>query len=564
MKTPKNIALHVLLIMLLFVSQETAAEFFRYHNEFNYNVSTGGASMDKETVQSNSESNTITLRLKIVDALTGEIVPARVLIQDPSGNSLIPVDAVTLQVGQETWFMCPGISEIHATSRHLLLRIERGKEYLRIKKELHLEGSNTEELNVMLRRWIHMAGLGYVSAENHLHQNARDVAAMCAAEDLTLGTSLQWWNYPRFEVQGDQGNLRILKFGGVSIPVSVYDVEMEEAWGALYIINLPGPFPFEENKQMPNLPGAVYGRKHGALNCYQAGWSREVLVDALLGYIDVVNVCNNNFHMHRFQPRSRYSNLLNVEGLPTYPDSPKGMMQMNTDTYYRLLNCGIRLAAGAGSATGAKETPAGFNRAYIRSDLEEGIQQVYQNWKAGRNFVTNGPMLFLSTSEGLKPGDSLNFKGTKTVSLHLEAVSDSPLDLVEIVVNGKVVGSIPAGGEHRFEKDFNVILSESAWVCARCTDTDIWLDDSELEKYRSPQVNLNQEPNRLRYAHTSPIYFYKGGNGIAVGRSVIEGLKMIAAFREFAKENVSTEYREAILQAADKAMEILMNRLKDE
>lgn len=564
MEISKNIAQPVLFIMLLFISQATAAELFLYPNVFNYDASAVGTRMEKKAVPCNPESNAITLKLKIVDEQTGTIVPARVLIKDSSGHSLVPVNAVTLQVGQETWFMCPGISEIHATSGHLLLRVERGKEYLRIKKELHLEGSNTEDLNVMLQRWIHMAGLGYVSAENHLHQNAGDVAAMCATEDLALGTSLQWWNYPRFEVPEGEGNLRVLQFGGISIPVSVYDVEMEEAWGALYIINLPGPFPFKENKQMPNLPGAVYGRKQGALNCYQAGWSREVLVDALLGYVDVVNVCNNNFHMHRFQPRSRYSNLLDVEGLPTYPDSPEGMMQMNTDTYYRLLNCGIRLAAGAGSATGAKETPAGFNRAYIRSDLDEGIQQVYQNWKAGRNFVTNGPMLFLSTSEGLKPGDSLNFKGTKTVSLHVEAVSDSPLDLVEIVVNGKVVGSFPAGGEHRFEKDFNVSLSESSWVCARCTDTDILLDDNELESYRSQRVHLNQEPNRLRYAHTSPIYFYNEGKGIAIGKSVNEGLKMIAAFREFVGENASSEYLVTILQAADKATKILMNRLKDE
>ena len=35
------------------------------------------------------------------------------------------------------------------------------------------------------------------------------------------------------------------------------------------------------------------------------------------------------------------------------PNTPEGMMRMNTDTYYRLLNCGLRLAAGAGSATGA-------------------------------------------------------------------------------------------------------------------------------------------------------------------------------------------------------------------
>ena len=73
------------------------------------------------------------------------------------------------------------------------------------------------------------------------------------------------------------------------------------------------------------------------------------MIDALLGYVDVVNVCNNNFHRHKYQPRKRYSNLLNVDGFPEYPNTPKGMIQMNCETYYRLLNCGLRLAAGAGA-----------------------------------------------------------------------------------------------------------------------------------------------------------------------------------------------------------------------
>ncbi len=511
-----------------------------------------------------SESNAATVRLKIIDSQTGKTVPARVLVTDQSGNSFVPDNSVTLQIGREIWFMCPGVSEIHTTSGNLILRVERGKEYERLKRELHLQGKGNEEVEIVLKRWIHMAELGYASAENHLHRNAADVSAMCAAEDLSLGTSLQWWNDPRFEVPVGDGNCRVLQFDGINTPVSVFDVEIEEAWGALYIINLPHPFPFNGDKGMPNLAGAVYGREKGALNCYQSGWSREVLVDALLGYVDIVNVCNNNFHMHRYQPRSGYSNLLNVEGLPVYPDSPEGMMRMNTDTYYRLLNCGLKLAAGAGSATGAKECPAGYNRAYIRSGPGDSIRQVYQNWKDGRNFVTNGPMLFLSSSEGLQPGDSLIFSGTRSVNLWVKAISDSPLEKVEIVVNGKVVHSFRAMGALSFEKNCRVSLSGSSWVCARCTDRDTLLDDRELEAYRSPRVNLYQDPNRLRYAHTSPIYFYAGGEGIAVPQSVNEGLNMIRAFREFAGENASNEYRESILKATDRAMEILINRLKED
>ena len=43
----------------------------------------------------------------------------------------------------------------------------------------------------------------------------------------------------------------------------------------------------------------------------------------------VVNVCNNNFHLHRFQPRGRYSNLLKVPDFPKYVDTPEGLRMLD-------------------------------------------------------------------------------------------------------------------------------------------------------------------------------------------------------------------------------------------
>jgi hypothetical protein len=237
------------------------------------------------------------------------------------------------------------------------------------------------------------------------------------------------------------------------------------------------------------------------------------------------------------------------------------MMQMNTDTYYRLLNCGLKLAAGAGSATGAKETPVGYNRAYIRSAPGDGIDEVLGHWKAGRNFVTNGPMLFFSSGEGLEPGDSLLFDGKLEKTFRVKAISDSPLDLIEIVVNGNVVRSFQAGGVTNYSEEVTLVLDESSWVCARCTDRDILLDDEELEAYRGPRITLYQDPNRLRFAHTSPIYFIKGGVGIAVEASIREGLAMLEKFREFAGEKAAPEFRDEILEATDRARILLEDRL---
>ena len=503
--------------------------------------------------QSNSEL--ATLKLQILDQSTRKQIPARVLLKSADGKSYYPPDAVTLNIATEVWFMIPGYSQIDVPARKITLRIERGKEYERIKGELNLSAKQVRDTTIILRRWIDMKQRGYMSGENHLHRSPEDIAALCAAEDLDYGTVLQWWKGQRFEVEDSIDNAQNLYFGGISIPTTLYDMENENDWGALYVINLKKPFPFHDNPSMPNLFVAQYGRNQGAVICYQAGWSREVLIDALLGYVDIVNVCNNNFHMHRYQPRSFYSNLLDVPDLPVYPDSPVGMMQMNTDSYYRLLNCGLKIAAGAGSATGVKEVPVGYNRSYVHCSPQDGIEGFLQAWKEGKNFVTNGPMLFLRTRNGLQPGDSLLIsREKKTITLNINAISDSPLQTVEIVINSQIVKSFPIDGiQKKFDGSVKVEIESSSWICARCTDRDLLLNDKELTLYEGPPVKLNQKPSRLRFAHTSPIYLQMNGNHVVVQKSIKEGRGIIRAFKEFAEQNAAKEYQKMILEATRQA-----------
>lgn len=503
-----------------------------------------------------------TINLQIIEDASGKTVPARVLLCAADGTCYYPDDAVLLKIANDVWFMSSGESQFSVPSGEALLRVERGKEYLRVKESINIPTTGSLSHKVILKRWVNMSERGYQCGENHLHRAPEDVAALCAAEDLDYGTVLQWWNRPRFGVPEGSGHLRDLNFAGITIPTSVYDVEVEEAWGALYLINMPNPFPFLNDPHMPNLPAAKYGREHDALNCYQSGWSREVLIDALLGYVDVVNVCNNNFHMHRFQPRSFYSNLLNVKGFPVYPDTPEGMMRMNEDTYYRLLNCGLKLAAGAGSATGAKEVPVGYDRAYVRVANSGGHEEFIEAWRTGKNFVTNGPMLLFRSTNGLRPGDSLNVRKPAKLKFDIEVDSDSPLSTVEIVVNGQVAKSFNiAEGKKKFVATATLEFSQSSWVCARCTDTDKLLTDDELAAYDGPPTKFTQKPCRLRFAHTSPIYIKIDGQDIVVEKSVREGLKMIDAFEKFSRENVGPKYREMISNAINKARAILLHKL---
>jgi hypothetical protein len=495
------------------------------------------------------------LELTITDSETRQRIPARVRLRDESGKDHAPDGAVEIPIGPDRWFAADSFVRLSLPSGRLMLRVERGPEYRPALETIEIASQGVTRHRLALKRWINMRKLGYASGENHLHLPPEQLGAMLAAEDLDFGTSLSWWNGPQFAVAGDE-HVRTLSFGKHRIPATLFDAEVERAWGAVYLVGLKEPLSLEPDGKRSNLPFVRLAREQGALVCYQGGWSREALLDALLGHVDVVNVCNNNFHRHKYQPRRQYSNLLNIEGFPEYPETPEGMMQMNTDTYYRLLNCGLRLAAGAESATGAKATPAGYNRAYVRLDRSGGIADFLESWRKGRNFVTDGPMIFLSVNDSKTPGDviALPQSGGK-LRAKVHVVSDQPLRSLEIVVNGTVPSQAHLSLEgHEAELNVNLDVQKGCWIAARATAEDRLLSDEALARYDNPGPKGRPEkPCRLLFGHTSPVYVTVGGIGAAVPDSISEASRMLDGFERFALSAAAPPYRREILEALQMA-----------
>ncbi len=505
-----------------------------------------------------------TLELPTLDK-AGEPLPCRILVRGSDGRCVVPHGAVTLETGQDHWFMSAGRCRVEVPGGEAIIRIERGPEYVRIKERLDLTGKAASKKTFRLKRWIDMKQRGYLCGENHLHVDSVQLAPMLVAEGLDFGTSLTWWRGPdsRRPVPEGTGRVRLLEFAHRQMPTSIYDAELEYAWGAAYIQNLPAPLPIKAEPGRPNLDYLRHAADAGAIVHYQGGWSREVLVDALLGCVHTVNVCNNNFALHRFQPRSRYSNLLEVENFPVYPDNDTGMLKMNTDTYYRLLNCGLKLSAGAGTATGVKQAPVGYNRTYVRSAKDASIDEFYAAWKAGRNFVTNGPMLLLRTESGERPGDTMKMpKAGGPVNVHVEAISNQPLTAVEIIVNGEVVASLDIENDKHVVGSRELHVAEGSWIAARCTARDDLLSDDELAGYKDTSGNkpYRVAPSRLRFAHTSPIYVTVDGRSVAVRKSIDEGLRMLDRFEDFSRKTADARFQPSMSKAIHTARGRLQER----
>jgi len=504
-----------------------------------------------------------TLELTVTDG-PGKLLPCRVSVRPPGGEGVVPEGATQLEFGPNRWFVSAGHCKLKVPDGKILLRVERGTEYVRIKQTVQILGATAK--TVQLHRWVDLRRRGYLCGENHLHVDTKRLAPMLVAEGLDFGSSLTWWRGPdeKRPIPAGQGPVRLLTFAGHTVPTSVYDAELEYEWGAAYMQDLPAPMGLKAQRGRPNLDYLRYAIEAGAIVHYQGGYAREVGLDALVGCVHTINVCNNNFALHRFQPRSRYSNLLEVPGFPVYPDTAAGMMRMNTDTYYRLLNWGLHLAAGAGTATGVKKAPVGYNRAYVRVPPQASLEEFNAAWKAGKNFVTNGPMLFLTTAGGQRPGDTIRLPARGgTVRVQVEALADQPLTAVEVIVNGQVAAALEAQEPYRVQGSISLAMKQGSWIAARATVRDPWLSDQELAAYDDTRERkqLPFAPCRLRFAHTSPIYVEVAGQGCAVPTSIHEGLRMLDRFEVFARENANSAYLPTLEGALRQARQKLQSRL---
>jgi hypothetical protein len=89
--------------------------------------------------------------------------------------------------------------------------------------------------------------------------------------------------------------------------------------------------------------------------------------------------------------------------------------------------------------------------------------------KAGRSFVTTGPMLEW-TVEGHEPGDTLRLTAPGQVRVRARASSQFLLQSVDLLVNGRVVfTNTIAGGANAMSLDHKVTIEHSGWITVRCS-----------------------------------------------------------------------------------------------
>lgn len=162
-------------------------------------------------------------------------------------------------------------------------------------------------------------------------------------------------------------------------------------------------------------------------------------------------------------------------------------------TWYRLLNLGFRLPAGAGTDAMANYAslrgPVGLVRVFLDTGGARTAETLRDALKSGRTFVSNSALLGLKIGE-LRPGDFIP-RAPGRYPLRVSMRSPVAMDHLELVQNGRVIRRFDLKGDRRRHDSTGTIeLKEAGWVLLRA-----WNDEAH------PDV-LDLYP----YATTSPIY----------------------------------------------------------
>ena len=165
--------------------------------------------------------------------------------------------------------------------------------------------------------------------------------------------------------------------------------------------------------------------------------------------------------------------------------------------WYRLLNCGFRLPASAGTDTFlnriASRLPGG-DRVYVKINGPLTYENWIDNLRAGRSFVSNGPQLeFTAENSGL--GETLELAAARSVRIKARADSQFPMDKVEVIYNGKVAAAATLSPDRK----------------SATLEMDLMLDRSGWLSFRASGSGHADHPVGTLDAHCSPIYVVVAG-----------------------------------------------------
>ena len=519
----------------------------------------GGASKALNTANRKTLLPQSRLSLHISDA-SGQPTPARVSIVAADKRSYAPDDAWvhaddgfdrSIQSTETQYFHCLKTCTLDVPAGTVRISVQHGLAHALWQNTLAAEAGKSRRLDIALQSNALPATFGpWRSADLHVHMNYgghyRNTPAylvqQAKAEDLDIVHNLIVNKEERipdvgyFQSAADNaGDADTVLWHGQEFHTSF--------WGHLGLLNL------DDHLLTPDF--ASY--RHTALASPFP--HNGVIADlahaqhALVGYVhpfDWLIVPEKELKLSHQLPADAINGKVDYLEVVGFSDH-----RATADVWYRLLNLGIHIAAGAGTDAMANYAslrgPVGMNRVFVNTDsLDKNT--VNEKIRKGQSFVTNSALLGLQIN-GQSPGAVLKGTAGEAVTVSVTMRSIAPMQKLELVHNGAVIKSfdISANGK-QFDASESLSLRQDGWLLLRA-----------YNDVAQPEI-LDIYP----YASTNPVYVSGFGAKPDVKADAVYFVRWLdrvieAADKRHADFNTETEFqstREYLRQARAKYLEL--------
>jgi hypothetical protein len=420
------------------------------------------------------------VEITVLDKDTAKPVPCRIHLKDAAGKA---PPAGNLPFWRDH-FVCPGTAELELAPGRYTYEVERGPEYTARAGSFTVAADADAKVAVQLERLANLAAEGWWSGELHVHRPVRDIELLLRAEDLHVAPVITWWNN-RNQWASEQPPARLLvRFDGDRY-YHVMAGEDEREGGALLYFHLARPLALAGSGREYPSPlkfVAEARRQPGVWIDIEKPFWWDVPIWVASGQVDSIGLANNHMCRSQMYETEAWGKPRDSQRLPR----PLGNGFWSQEIYYHLLNCGLRLPPSAGSASGVLPNPVGYNRVYVHAGRELNYDQWWEGLRAGRSFVTNGPLLRVQAA-GQLPGHVFTAAEGEKLDLDVKAVLSGRdrVRFVEIVKDGQIERRVPSEELARTGTLGTLSFQTSGWFLVRA---------------------LADNPVTFRFASTAPYY----------------------------------------------------------
>jgi hypothetical protein len=424
------------------------------------------------------------LEIVVTDKASGEVIACRVHIKDAAGKAQ---RAAKLPFWNDH-FVCSGKASLDLPAGKYTIEVEHGPEFSMDSDSFTIESGATRKLAIELKRLADLPGEGWYPGDLHIHRPVSEIELLMKAEELHIAPVITWWNTRNAWAKDKPPEKLLVQFDEDRF-YHIMAGEDEREGGALLYFNLNKPLEITAaTREYPSpLKFVEEARKQkGAWIDIEKPFWWDVPVWVASGQVDSIGLANNHMCRDRMSETEAWGKPRVVERLP----APLGNGFWSQEIYYNLLNCGLRIPPSAGSASGVLPNPVGYNRVYVHVGKELTWEKWWEGLRAGRSFVTNGPLLLVKAN-GELPGHVFTAAAQKDVTVEIKAAltTRDKINFLEVVRDGEVVRRVKYDEFTKTGSLGKLTFASSGWFLVRV---------------------IADNPKTFRFASTAPYYVEVG------------------------------------------------------